>query len=35
MRRIESGKTNTTILNYRKISEGLGVSLDELMKDIK
>jgi transcriptional regulator with XRE-family HTH domain len=31
MRRIESGRTNPTILTLKKISEGLEVSLEELI----
>ena len=32
MRRIESGRTNPTILTLKKISDGLEVSLEELVK---
>lgn len=30
--RIETGGTNITLLNLKKIGEGLGVSVDELTK---
>jgi transcriptional regulator with XRE-family HTH domain len=33
MSRIESGKTNTTILTLRKISKALGVEIHELFTD--
>lgn len=32
MRRIESGRTNPTILTLKKISDGLEVSIEELVK---
>jgi transcriptional regulator with XRE-family HTH domain len=32
MRRIESGRTNPTILTLKKISEGLEVTLEELVR---